>query len=465
MTRSPGNKKDDPSFKTLLARLDGSFDTAPPYDLAPLTPPPMHRGDAARHGSKVGRGLLLTAISGGISALVLVGLFAYPWITSSFSAGAPAKLRMDAAGLDLTAALASAQPQPIAFPAAGPVAAQIAQPRTVRTQVIPVEAKAAAPSAAAPSVVQPAAATPPVSLPVRPKALAQAHAQQPVAREPDGPPVPLVSRPSPAAEPDRQSEPAAQAPPVIPPEAKLLVAPNQRARAGESTPIAIKVEVAGQSLDRLRVAFGGLADGVTFSTGESKSVGAWHAPVRGIEQLHVRLPATISEDMSLALELLDGGGNSLARATTHIIVQPAPPPPPKPAPPLVAAPAQQPPASSPPASMVTTPIVPAPPVQSPSLAAPPRLSMDEDTAMIERGRLLARNGDIAAARLMFERAADAGSGRAALLLGETYDPDVLAAMGVLGAKGDLAKARRWYARANELGVGVAAERLRALAGK
>ena len=75
------------------------------------------------------------------------------------------------------------------------------------------------------------------------------------------------------------------------------------------------------------------------------------------------------------------------------------------------------------------------------------------------------NGDIAGARLLFERAADTGSGRAALLLGETYDPDVLAGMGVLGAKGDFAKARRWYAKANELGIPIAAERLKALAGK
>ena len=89
--------------------------------------------------------------------------------------------------------------------------------------------------------------------------------------------------------------------------------------------------------------------------------------------------------------------------------------------------------------------------------------MDDDTAMIERGRLLARHGDIASARLLFERAADAGSGRAALLMGETYDPEILAGMRVMGARGDLAKARQWYTRASELGMTVAAERLRAMA--
>ena len=91
--------------------------------------------------------------------------------------------------------------------------------------------------------------------------------------------------------------------------------------------------------------------------------------------------------------------------------------------------------------------------------------MDDDTALIERGRLLVRTGDIAGARLLFERAADTGSGRAALLLGETYDPDVLAGLRVMGVRGDIAKARRWYARAAELGVAVAADRLRALAGR
>ena len=91
--------------------------------------------------------------------------------------------------------------------------------------------------------------------------------------------------------------------------------------------------------------------------------------------------------------------------------------------------------------------------------------MDESSALIERGRLLVRNGDIAGARLLFARAAEVGSGHAALLLGDTYDPVVLAGMGVLGARGDLAKARQWYERAKALGVLDAGERLKALAGR
>ena len=91
--------------------------------------------------------------------------------------------------------------------------------------------------------------------------------------------------------------------------------------------------------------------------------------------------------------------------------------------------------------------------------------MDNVTALIERGRLQARNGDIAGARLLFTRAVEDGSGRAALLMGETYDPAVLAGMGVLGVKGDTAVARMWYERAITLGVAVAADRIRALAGR
>lgn len=44
-----------------------------------------------------------------------------------------------------------------------------------------------------------------------------------------------------------------------------------------------------------------------------------------------------------------------------------------------------------------------------------------------------------------------GSGRAAFLLAQTYDPEVLQAHFVVGIQPDSAMARRWYFRAAELG--------------
>jgi hypothetical protein len=55
-----------------------------------------------------------------------------------------------------------------------------------------------------------------------------------------------------------------------------------------------------------------------------------------------------------------------------------------------------------------------------------RLSADEVAALLKRGSGLIASGDIAAARLVLVRAAEAGDARAATMVGETYDPAVLA---------------------------------------
>jgi TPR repeat protein len=72
---------------------------------------------------------------------------------------------------------------------------------------------------------------------------------------------------------------------------------------------------------------------------------------------------------------------------------------------------------------------------------------------------LVAQGDIAAARLMLTRAAEAGDARAALALGATYDADVLRKLGVLGVAADASQARAWYAKAAEYGSGEATRRL------
>ena len=79
--------------------------------------------------------------------------------------------------------------------------------------------------------------------------------------------------------------------------------------------------------------------------------------------------------------------------------------------------------------------------------------------MVQRGETLRQGGDIASARLFFERAAETGLPEAALALGATYDPHELAQLKVHGLRADSALARRWYERARELGHTEAATRL------
>jgi hypothetical protein len=85
--------------------------------------------------------------------------------------------------------------------------------------------------------------------------------------------------------------------------------------------------------------------------------------------------------------------------------------------------------------------------------APPAsiLSASEIVELLEHGDSLLRTGDIASARLFYERAAAAGEGRAALRLGATYDPAFLNRAGLGNMQADPVQARSWYSRALELG--------------
>lgn len=100
-------------------------------------------------------------------------------------------------------------------------------------------------------------------------------------------------------------------------------------------------------------------------------------------------------------------------------------------------------------------------------AAPPDAHLRNEHAA-ELVRLTARatgllgQGDIGAARVVLERAAELGSAQASFALAETYDPKVLAKWGAYGTRSDATKARELYARAEAKGIKEAKERLDAL---
>jgi hypothetical protein len=85
--------------------------------------------------------------------------------------------------------------------------------------------------------------------------------------------------------------------------------------------------------------------------------------------------------------------------------------------------------------------------------------------LIDRGKQFFEAGDLIAARILFLRAANTGDAAAAVAMGETYDPIVLADRGVLGIAADLAKARSWYERAKEMGSPEGPRRLEMLANR
>jgi hypothetical protein len=91
------------------------------------------------------------------------------------------------------------------------------------------------------------------------------------------------------------------------------------------------------------------------------------------------------------------------------------------------------------------------------------LDPGEIASSLRRGNDLIASGDLAAARLVLRRAANAGDAHAAMTLAGTYDPVVLEKLGVHGFVPDAAMARVWYEKARKFGSAAAPQRLELLA--
>jgi hypothetical protein len=94
-------------------------------------------------------------------------------------------------------------------------------------------------------------------------------------------------------------------------------------------------------------------------------------------------------------------------------------------------------------------------------AAVPSKTLDAETlaALMTRARSLLALGDIAAARLLLERAANARDAIAAFLLAQTYDPAVLRVRDTRSITPDPVMARDWYRKAASFGSAAAQQRL------
>ena len=85
-----------------------------------------------------------------------------------------------------------------------------------------------------------------------------------------------------------------------------------------------------------------------------------------------------------------------------------------------------------------------------------QLDRDEIAALLKRGENFIRSGDLASARLVLQRAAEAGDMHAALTLAATFDRNQLGR----DLPADVVKARFWYERAEQLGSTEAPRRVR-----
>ncbi len=76
-----------------------------------------------------------------------------------------------------------------------------------------------------------------------------------------------------------------------------------------------------------------------------------------------------------------------------------------------------------------------------------QLAPQEIRMLLTRGNALLHEGDVAGARLLLEYAANSGSKQAMVKLGNSFDPEHLAKLGVRGVQPNEARALHWYDRA------------------
>jgi Bacterial SH3 domain len=202
-----------------------------------------------------------------------------------------------------------------------------------------------------------------------------------------------------------------------------ITAPEEiLAEAGETTGFAIAIEAAEALPARAAIAIRDLPDGASFSSGRPFGAGEWNLSPNEIADLTLRLPKDQTGTSDLRVELVAADGAVLARTATRLDV--APPP--------------------------TAGLV----VRSGEA--------DRVEDLMAHGQKMIDVGYFAGARAYYQRAAEAGSGEAALAVGATYDPDFVAALAAQGIKPDPEAAETWYSRAAALGIADRGTRLAAL---
>ena len=208
----------------------------------------------------------------------------------------------------------------------------------------------------------------------------------------------------------------------------------------------------------------GLPVQAIFSDGHFVSQGTWALPVAGLSALKLTLPLSSSgrNELQLALVAIDGSVLAEAKVTLAVTAGISA------APNIVPTPASgaRPPGSAslgPPSLNIAAAPPPRPETQRSQPAAVPAMKPEDQERAIRfmaRGDAEFTAGDVAAARLLYQRAADAGLPDAAIAMGGTFDPVELARRKVKGLVGEPDVARKWYDRARTLGAAGAEDRLR-----
>ena len=207
----------------------------------------------------------------------------------------------------------------------------------------------------------------------------------------------------------------------------------------------------------------GLPPMAALSEGHAIAPGSWAVPITVLPKLKLRLPPDVAGRTEIMITLVGVDGTLLAEAKSTLVVGPKP----------VPASGQAKRSADPPATasiLRAGAALPAPPEEAqrtrvlPPSGPSPMTPEDRERAvrLMKKGDDQLADGNIAAARLFYERAADAGLAQAAMALAATFDAVEISRSSVRGIQPDAREARRWYERARQLGASEAEQRLRRL---
>jgi serine/threonine protein phosphatase 1 len=228
-------------------------------------------------------------------------------------------------------------------------------------------------------------------------------------------------------------------------ERRLILQQNASGIDGGAIPLGAQVsgDVVG-----LAVEIGGLPAGMTISSGRPMGTGAWRILATDIADAKIRPPVGFTGAVDLAVELRIADGTVIDRGSLHLEWSSKP------------AIASTPSAS---AGADYETVIPATATHNPDrLAATSQLDREQIGFLVGHSQTLLAEGDVEAARILLRRAAEARDARAALALGATYDPIMLAILQLHGVAADVPRAREWYERAIEFGSQEALRRLNLL---
>jgi hypothetical protein len=263
--------------------------------------------------------------------------------------------------------------------------------------------------------------------------------------------------------------------PSAPHRVSALVVRNHTGLVNEPLALGVSVDTPDAGAT---VTIKGMPPGARLTAGVPLSFTEWRVPAEEVSNVMVIPPADFAGELDLSAELRSSEGAAQVTSFMQLIWRSAPPatvlvtasavPAPQlqqPAPQLQQPATQPPQAAQPQQQMIAS----LPPASAPAPQPQPRadtvreLSPNEIAGLVRRAQEMLANGDVKAARLLLQRAAEAHDARAALALAKTYDPIALRQLSSTDPGPDLAQARNWYQRAREWGAPEAQRQLDALA--